>query len=295
MHEQLVNSDNTEEIRELLQSIDDINAPSDDFEGDTPLTWAAINDCDKVAIALLQHPKLNPNTQVSNSNSALVWAAIFGHDKIVEALLQHPKLNPNAQVSNSNTALIWATLYGHDKIVTTLLQHPQINPNIQNKENYTALIWAAKYGHEQIVIALLQHRQTDPNYTDKYGNTALSIASNKGYKGIVSIIQNHLIRIKISEATIKQTARLVYRNRYGTNKADFFAGLPDVINIEIAALTGDPSVYTESQSREIAAASYRRINPQAFFSSPSKHSQAQQPLEHPQEELFNSEGWCSIL
>jgi len=203
MREQLAISDSTEEIQAILNSIEDINAPSYEFYDDTPL--------------------------------------------------------------------IWATHYGYNKIVVALLQHPQINPNIQDEDGFAALIWAAYKDYKQIVTVLLQHPQANPNIQNKYGDTALTIAFRQGHNDTVSIIKDHL-REK-STATIRQTARLLYQDRYSrndrdrTNECGFFK-LSDETNKAIAALTGDPSVHSETQIKGLATEGFSRIN----LPSPSRCS-----------------------
>jgi len=229
MREQLARSDNIEEIKTILNSIDDVNAPNDEFYGDAPL----------------------------------IWAAFYGRDKVVKALLQHPQIDPNCKDENGNTAIIWAAICGYDKVVTILLQHPQTDPNFKNEHGNTAIVLAASYGRDKVVTILLQHPQTNLNLQNKDSDTALMLASKRGHKWIVSIIiKENLRRSRISEATINQTSRILHQDRYGTNRAGFFAGLPDDINKSITALTGNPNVHNERQAIEIATAGYRSISPQ---------------------------------
>jgi len=227
-------------------------------------------------------------------DTLLIWAAYHGHVKVVVALLQYLKTDPNIQDNRGETALTCASRFGHNEVVATLLQHPQTNPNLQDKNGKTALMFAAFYKRYKIVSILLEHPQTNPSIKNDDGYTALVLASKRGYVGVVSIIQDHLKSRSI--ATINKSICGLYEAIHGRNPVMFFnQPVPKDIIIEIAKLTGDYNVHTDSQSREISTAGYKRISPQALFSSPPKHSQAQQPPEQPQEELFNSESWCSIL
>jgi len=195
--------------------------------------------------------------EISIMSISELLAKIDSIEEIGELLNSIDDINAANNDFNDETPLMWATFLSDEQIVTALLQHPQINPNIQDEYGFTALIWAASCGYDKIVTALLQHSQTDLNIQDKYSYTALSAASRENHKGIVSIIQDNL-RIR-STITIKQTARLLYQNRYGINKAGFFAKLPDEINKKIAALTGDPGAHTEEQANEIATAGYHSV------------------------------------
>jgi len=215
---------------------------------------------EQIVIALLQHPQINPNLQNEHGETTLMLATYRGHDKAITALFQHPQINPNLQNEQGETVLMWAASFGHDKIVTALLQYLQINLNLQNDQGDTALMWAANHGYKQIVIALLQYHQTNPNLTNKYGDTALTIASKKGHEEVVSIIQNHLK--SRSEATISKSIYGLHEAIHGRNPVMFFnQPVPKDIIIEIAKLTGDHNVHTESQSKEIAAASLNRLSP----------------------------------
>jgi len=133
-----------------------------------------------------------------------------------------------------------------------ICKHPQTNPNLQDEDGNTILIWAAWNGNEQMVTALLQHPQTNPNLQNKHGNTALTLASENGHKGVVSIIKDNLKMRR--KTTIEQAVNGLYEAIHGRNPVMIFnQKVPKEINIEIAALTGDPSVHTNEQANEIAS------------------------------------------
>jgi len=156
--------------------------------------------------------------------------------------------------------LIWATKNSYGKVFSVLLQYAQINPNIKDKLGDTVLVWATCCGNKKTVIALLGHAKIDPRIKNRFGDTALMWAAKQGYEEIVSIIQDHL-RIR-SIATINQSIHGLHEAIHGRNPVMFFnQPVPKEINIEIAALTGDPSVYTQAQANKIAATGYCHISP----------------------------------
>jgi len=191
VEELLAKSDRIEEIEELLKRIDDINAASDDFNGKTPLIWAASQGHAQIVSALLQHPRINPDIQKEKGVTALMVAAYNGHAQAVTALLQHLRINPDVQKEDGVTALMCAAYKGHEQTVSALLQHPRINPDIQREDGDTALMVAAYKGHAQIVSALLQHPRINPDIQKEKGVTALMCAAHKGHEQTVSALLQH--------------------------------------------------------------------------------------------------------
>jgi len=99
---------------------------------------------------------------------ALIWSARAGHEQSIIALLQHPRIDPNIQSTYGNTALIWAARAGHEQAVIALLQHPQTNPNMQSWSGDTALTIASKKGYDSIVSVIRKRSTTTVRQTARF-------------------------------------------------------------------------------------------------------------------------------
>ncbi len=131
-----------------------------------------------------------------------VWfrAARTGNLSTIQALVQQPKLDPNTQFNVNaqddigDTALMWAASHGELEIIKYLVEN-KADMNIRDNEGLTALMYAIQ-NDESKVASYLISKKADLNIKDNGGNNALMNACQKKNLPIVrSILKNKNINI----------------------------------------------------------------------------------------------------
>lgn len=123
--------------------------------------------------------ELDINFVGPNGMTALIWAIYKGHTKIALYLLNHPKIDYNFADLRMNTALIWACVKGDIAVVNALLQKPNLDLNAQDDSGKTAFIHAVYFGFKNIVDALLKKSGLQADTKDNYGHDAAWYAQKK--------------------------------------------------------------------------------------------------------------------
>ncbi|KAK3257052.1 hypothetical protein CYMTET_33846, partial [Cymbomonas tetramitiformis] len=71
------------------------------------------------------------NLQPGTGNTALHFAAAKGLVAVVAALLEHPRIAPDTENKHSTTALSLSSTNGHLEVMALLLAHPHCDPNYE--------------------------------------------------------------------------------------------------------------------------------------------------------------------
>ncbi|KAK3236054.1 hypothetical protein CYMTET_53790 [Cymbomonas tetramitiformis] len=129
------------------------------------------------------------NLQPGTGNTALHFAAAKGLVAVVAALLEHPRIAPDTENKHSTTALSLAAGNGHLPVLDLLLAHPHCDPNYETRKGIVAMHLCAMRGKETSLRFLLQSSRVDPDLQNRSaGDSALHIAVRSGRIGIVEIL-----------------------------------------------------------------------------------------------------------
>lgn len=132
-------------VQELLDS--GINPDIQDFDGWTPLMWAA-QDNNVTMINLLIEAGADPNLQDYYEETALIQAVYQDNVEAINALITLGA-DPNMTDSTGYTPLMLASSYGTMESAKALLQSGA-DPNIEDSNNYTAFLYAKKSSYNEI-------------------------------------------------------------------------------------------------------------------------------------------------
>ena len=167
-----------------------------DFNGATPLIWAAKYGNYTLAKLLLEQKNANPALTDKQGLAPLTHAAKAGHEDVVKVLLERGDVDPNLSDKDGRTPLSYAAGSRHERVVTILLERGDVDPNLSDKYGRTPLSYAAKYGHEDLVKVLLERVDVNPDSPDKDDRALLSYAAGSGYEGVV---RTRLERIDVTQ------------------------------------------------------------------------------------------------
>jgi ankyrin repeat protein len=157
-----------------------------DFDGQTPLHWAAMFGYLEIVKLLLEHAT-DKNRADMDGKTPLHLAVEEGNLETVKLLLQYAK-DKNPADNKDKTPLHLAVEDGNLETVKLLLEHAK-DKNPEDEDGWTPLHLAAEFGHLEIVNLLLPYAK-DKNPEDKKGRTPLYFARRKGYDDIVKSIQD---------------------------------------------------------------------------------------------------------
>jgi ankyrin repeat protein len=166
----------------------DVELDGCDYNGQSPLCWAAMNGHDATLKALLATDKVNVNSKDKDGRSPLSWAARKGHVAIIERLLETGKVNIDSQDDDGRTALSWAAENGYEAMTRSLLDAGKVDVDSKDKYCQTPLLWAVGEGHEVIVQMLLVTGKINLDSRDHEGRSALSWAAENGYEAVTRLI-----------------------------------------------------------------------------------------------------------
>lgn len=174
-----------------------INAKADltskrKLTGENPLHVAAKTG--QAELCRLLQPRMNPNLQLSNGNTALHLAADEDHSETVVALLE-TKLGMNANIQNQsgNTALMSAIVNANTDTAMKLIDHSNIH--LKNQENKTSLLLAGETGQFEIGDQLLE-KGADPEHKDNDGlSYTFHLIQSGEYLRYKELVQTHKLDI----------------------------------------------------------------------------------------------------
>ncbi|SRR5579885_1165127 len=147
----------------------------------------------------------NPDTILSDNQTALYLTAVHGLAKTAEVLLNH-KANPDLADSRQVTPLHIAAQSGHHEIIKLIIKntHHKIDIDCLDDDGRTPLYAAIKKGNDEIVSLLLQHGADPDIYA--YGRTALHEAALHGSAAQVTLLLKHGANIELASELNGDTA-----------------------------------------------------------------------------------------
>ena len=177
-----------EAVVKLLLSRDDVAADSrDNRDGRTPLFWAARNGHEAV-VKLLLSRNVGADPKDIWGQTPLSCAAMKGHEAVVKLLLSRDDVAAGSQDGYGRTPLSCAAMKGHEAVVKLLLSRDDVAADYQDMWGQTPLSWAALSGHEVVVKLLLSRDDVAINSQDKNGRTPLSLAALNGHEEVVKLL-----------------------------------------------------------------------------------------------------------
>ena len=176
-----------EAINALLKK--GIQADSNDNNGRTPLSWAALEGQASVMQQLLETGTVETDSKDSDGRTPLSFAAEGGHEAVVQLLLTK-KVDADSKDSDGRTPLSWAALRGQASVIQQLLETGIVETDSKDSNGRTPLSFAAEGGHEAVVQLLLTKKvDADSKATGgNIGRTPLSFAAEGGHEAVVRLL-----------------------------------------------------------------------------------------------------------
>jgi ankyrin repeat protein len=145
------------------------------MNGRTQLHFCARKGLTTSVKRLLSIRNINVNVKDDwNGWTPLHWAADKGHIEIARLLLQNGA-EVNVRSNGGWTPLYWAAENGHIDILHLLVENGA-DLEAQDRNGMRALHFAAKYGHLPFIQELVSRYHVDINARENDGRTALSMA-----------------------------------------------------------------------------------------------------------------------
>ncbi|RYP74590.1 hypothetical protein DL771_002856 [Monosporascus sp. 5C6A] len=161
---------------------------SQDKEGHTPLSLAALHGHREVVVLLLEMGA-QADCKSKRGHTPLMYAVRSGYEEIVNILLAKDiDVDRHVDVADTKgrTALSYAAENGHVKIVRLLLERAVIVDN-KDQKGRTPLSYAAENGHIA-AMQLLFERDARADTKTKWGHTPLVYAAENGHPEVVHLL-----------------------------------------------------------------------------------------------------------
>ena len=174
-------------MQQLLET-GTVETDSKDSDGRTPLSFAAEGGHEAV-VQLLLTKKVDADSKATGGNigrTPLSFAAEGGHEAVVRLLLAE-KVDTDSKDSDGRTPLSWAALKGQASIIQQLLETGIVETDSKDSNGRTPLLFAAKRGHKDVVRLLLAEK-VDTDSKDSDGRTPLSFAAEEGHEAVVRLL-----------------------------------------------------------------------------------------------------------
>ena len=127
---------------DLLFKNEKIDVNIVDFNGYTPLTYAAFSGNNYIVKKLIEREDIKINLQNSYGNTPLIVSCYSNNEYIVKKFINNKNIDVNTQNIHGDTALISSVLHDNLNIIQSLLYLKKLNINIQNEYGNTALLCA---------------------------------------------------------------------------------------------------------------------------------------------------------
>jgi ankyrin repeat protein len=176
-------------VKQLLAT-GKVSVDSKDGDGQTPLSRAAENGHEVVVKQLLATGKVSVDLEDDCSRTPLSWAAENGHEAVVKQLLATGKVSVDSKDRGGQTPLSWAAENGHEAVVKQLLATGKVSVDLEDDYSQTPLSWAARNGHEAVVKQLLATGKVSVDLEGNYGRTPLSWAAKNGHEAVVKLLRS---------------------------------------------------------------------------------------------------------
>ena len=204
-------------IKSLLSCFDngcDIAFP--DYQGNTPLHYAAKSGSYEAAHLLCGQPDVDSFTPNKDGITPLIFASQYGHEKIVSLLMKKKGVSVTEECKGKMNSLHFAAMKGYPVVVLLLLSSDKADINYPASNFATALHFACQYGHCEVVKVLFNsNRKFDINARDKLSCTPLHLAVMNGYSNIVSILLTAAkIDVNVVNSTSKTPLIIATENEY---------------------------------------------------------------------------------
>ena len=228
------------EITVALLETNKWDARVTDFNGNIPISWAAMRGNEEVVRILLEQSDVNPDKMNERRRSPLFLAAENGHEGVVRILLERSDANPNTMDDMGRTPLLLAAENGHEGVVRILLELNDVNPDKVDNRGRSPLLWAAMNGHEGVARILLERNDVNPSTADWLGRTPFMLAAQNGREEVVRVLlgrndvnpntADKMSRTPLFWATRKKhegvVRMLLERNDVNPNTADWLDQTP---------------------------------------------------------------------
>lgn len=181
-------SGNMEVVQILLDQKEvDVNSTgtASDF---TPLIEAVIHEQEQVVQLLFEPEAVDVNKSDYQGRTPLYWAAGNGYKRMVKLLLDDKRIQVDKCDDRGRTPLYWAARNGYEKVVQTLVNRKDVNVNSRDGDDgYTPLLRAAWMGHKKVVKILLREAGV-VNSTDWEDSVALRGGQGKQNVDVVRML-----------------------------------------------------------------------------------------------------------
>ena len=174
-----------DEILQMLLNREDIDVNLQGRFEETPL-YHATKFAGLSSTQMLLDSGAEPNTGNWEGQTPLGWAAAEGKEDKIELLLGHPKTDINRREHSGKSPLSRAAENGHTKSVRLLIAKGADASSV-DKEGKTALSHAAANGHK-IVSKFLVKNKAEINAQDAKGNTPLALAAENNHDAVVRFL-----------------------------------------------------------------------------------------------------------
>ncbi|KAJ7576469.1 ankyrin repeat-containing domain protein [Mycena floridula] len=168
-----------------------MSGPQDSEWDIPPLSYAVKEQRIGMVKRLLQHPDIDINLGDFEGWTPLSWAALCDYsEEIVEIPLQHPDIQPDIPDHTGKTPLMAAAYYGRESPFCHLFQSHKVTKDLVSPEDVGLLAYAACGGNQNIVHQVLELTSSS-GCKDCHLCTPLSYAAVEGYQDVVQLLLEH--------------------------------------------------------------------------------------------------------
>jgi len=137
----------------------------------------------KIVVALIDMGDCDANGEDFQGCTPLAWAARKGYEEVVIILLGREEVDPDKPDNSGRTPLSYAAEYGSEGTVKILLGREEVKPNNPDYSGRTPLSYAATREDEGVAKILLGQEEVNPEELDNLGRAPLSHAAERGASG----------------------------------------------------------------------------------------------------------------
>lgn len=158
------------------------------LQGQTPLSYAAMNGHVDVLKILLATNRVNIESKDLRGWTPLAYAAAYGQAEVMEVLINVLGIQLESRAQWGITPLMLAVIHGHEAVARILIEQESVKGDAKCDGESTALWFAVVHGHSNIAKLLLE-KGCNPHCPCHMGNTPFLLAINNGQEEIVKWMQ----------------------------------------------------------------------------------------------------------